>query len=289
MKSMLNLKQSLAEAVGKGVAMGHFNFAELTEMKGILAAAKELNLPVIFGTSEGEREFIGERQAVALIRSLREELGLPLYLNADHTHSLEKAVQAAEAGYDEILFDGGKLPWEENLAQTQAVVSAVKKINPEILVEGEIGYIGSSSEILKEMPAGAALRPEDLTTPEQAREFVAKTGVDLLAPAVGNVHGMFADMPNPKLDIGRVSAIRQAAGVPLVLHGGSGVADEDFRAAIKAGANIVHISTELRRAWKNGLTAGLQGEELAPYKVAAPAVEAVKKVVLERLRLFNGF
>ncbi len=285
---MLNLKQTLSEAAQKGSALGHFNFAELTELKGILSAAKELGLPVILGTSEGEREFIGEKQAVALVRSLREALDIPIFLNADHTHSPEKAILAAEAGYDEILFDGGKLPWAENLAQTKAVVEAIRKINPQALVEGEIGYIGSGSEILKELPAGAALRPEDLTTPEQAKEFVEKTGVDLLAPAVGNVHGMFKDAPNPRLDIERIAAIRRAVSVPLVLHGGSGVLDEDFRAAIKAGVNVVHISTELRLAWREGIFAGLQGEEVAPYKIATPAVAAVKKVVLERLRLFNG-
>lgn len=287
---MKSLRTIIYEADKKGVAIGHFNIAELSGLRAIFEAAKELDVPVIIGTSEGEANFIGRKQAAALIKSLREEYNYPIFLNSDHTHSLDEVKKAVDAGYDAILFDGGKLPLEENIKQTKKIVQYVKSQNPKILVEGELGYIGGSSQILKEIPKGAAIRPEDLTTSEQAAAFVKETGVDLLAPAVGNIHGMFGKAKNPNLDIKRIREIRKAAGVPLVLHGGSGIKDKDFVAAIKAGISIIHISTELRVAWRKGLERGLANnpEEIAAYKLLPDAVAEVKKVVVNRLKLFNN-
>lgn len=286
---MQNLKQVIAEAETKKVALGHFNISDLAGLKGIFEATQELKLPIIIGVSEGEREFIGVRQVAALIKSLREEYDFPIFLNADHTHSLDKVKEAAEVGFDAILFDGGKLPLEKNIKQTKEVVAYVKSVNPQILVEGELGYIGSGSTIIKGVPEGAAVKKEDMTKPEDAARFVKETGVDLLGPAVGNLHGMFADAPNPDLAIDLIKEVKQSAGVPLVLHGGSGIKDSDFKAAIAAGVSIIHINTEIRLAWRRGLEAILQAnpEEIVPYKILPGAVQAVKSVVLERLKLFN--
>ncbi|MBI2033948.1 MAG: class II fructose-bisphosphate aldolase, partial [Candidatus Liptonbacteria bacterium] len=253
---MTSLLKIIDEARKNKTAIGHFNISDLVGLKAIYEAAYALNLPVIIGTSEGEREFLGLEQAVALVASLREKYNFPIFLNADHTHSLEKIKEAVESGYDAVLFDGSKLSLEENVSQTKEVVRYVKSKNKKILVEGEIGYIGSSSVILKELPKGAALGPEDLTKPEEAAEFVKKTGVDLLAPAVGNIHGMFANIPNPRLDIKRIAAIAKAVTTPLVLHGGSGTNDNDFVSAIRAGVSIIHINTEIRAAWRRGLEEG---------------------------------
>ncbi len=293
-KNMQSLRQAIEGAEKDHIAIGHFNISDSVALKAIVEAVLEISkyqnteIPVIIGTSEGERDFIGPKQAAALVKSYREEHNFPIFLNADHTHSLEKVKEAVLAGYDAILFDAGRLSLEENIKQTKEVVDYVKSINPEILVEGEIGYIGSSSEILKELPADAAIQPEDLTTPDEAMKFVKETGVDLLAPAVGNVHGIIKG-GNPRLDILRIAAIKKAVGVPLVLHGGSGIADEDFVAAIKAGISIIHINTEIRAAWRKGLEQGLKNnpEEVAPYKIYPPAVEEIKKVVSERMRLFT--
>ncbi len=287
---MTSLRDAIKNATEKKIAIGHFNISDSVALEAIFESARELNLPVIIGASEGERKFLGVEQIVAMVRGLREEYDYPIFLNADHTHSFDSAVKAAQAGFDAVLLDGGKLSWEENLATTQKAVEAIRKINPEIIVEGEIGYIGSSSEMLDKVPAGAALTVEDLTSPEQAHEFVLKTGVDLLAPAVGNLHGMFKNAPNPRLDIARISAIAGAAGVPLVLHGGSGIVDEDFKSAIRAGIRIVHINTEIRLAWRKGMEAGLAKDEneVAPYKIEEVALSNVKEVVSYRLRLFSG-
>lgn len=288
------LRQVIEEAGDKKVAIGHFNISDLAGLKAIFGAAKELGVPVIIGVSEGEREFIGVRQAAALVKSLREEYDYPIYLNADHTYSLEKVKEAIEAGFDSVIFDGAKLPFAENVAKTKEVVDYVKseaqKQGRDILVEGELGYIGTSSKILKELPAGAALTPEMFTKPEEAADFVKQTGIDLLAPAVGNIHGMLGIGKDPDLDIPRIAAIRAACGVPLVLHGGSGLKDEEFVKSAQNGMAIIHINTEIRKAWREGIEATLKAnlDEVTPYKLLAGSVDAVKAVVLNRLKLFSG-
>lgn len=286
---MISLRDALRGAEQKKTAIGHFNISDLAGLQGIVAAARELSVPVIIGVSEGERKFIGVRQVAALIKSLREEMGYPIFLNADHTKTLEGCVEAAMLGFDAVIFDGSKLPFEENAAQTKAVAEAVRKINPEIVVEGELGYIGSSSEVREGIPEGAAIKEEDLTKPEEAARFVKETGVDLLAPAVGNIHGMMANAPEPNLNIGRINDLAAATGVPMVLHGASGNTDEDVRAAVEAGMRIVHINTEIRVAWRKGLEAALAAnpKEVAPYKILPGAIEGVKVVVAAKLRVFN--
>lgn len=287
---MRSLRNLLQEAQQGGQAIGHFNISDLVLLKAVFGAARELRVPVLVGLSEGEREFVGVRPIAAFVRSLREEFDFPIFLNADHTHSLAKGVEAAKAGFDAIVFDRSALPFEENVRETKTAVETLKGINPSMLVEGEIGDIGTGSEIHDTAPDLS----KGLSTPEQARQFVESTGVDVLAPAVGNMHGMLRSMvqgeTKKRLDIARIAAIKQAAGVFLTLHGGSGTDDEDLRKAIAAGINIVHINTELRVAWRRGLEEGLakNPEEVVPYKILPPAVEAVKEVVASRLRLFNG-
>ena len=284
------LRDVLEQSQKNGVAIGHFNIADMVLLKAVFASAQELKVPVLVGASEGEREFMGVRQLAALVRSLQEEFDFPIFLNADHTHSLVKAVDAAKAGFDAIVFDASALPFEQNVRQTKEAVETLKSINPAILVEGEIGDIGTGSEIHEEAPDLA----KGLTTPVEAKQYVESTGIDILAPAVGNMHGMLKSMvqgeTRKRLDIARIAQIKSAARVPLTLHGGSGTDDEDLRKAIAAGINIVHINTELRVAWRHGLEDALvkRPDEVVPYKILPFAVESVKQVARSRLRLFNG-
>jgi fructose-bisphosphate aldolase, class II len=283
------LRNVLERAQSQGIAVGHFNVSDLVLLKAVYASAQELKVPVIVGASEGERKFLGVGQLAALVKSLREEHGFPIFLNADHTHSLDSAIAAAEAGFDSIVFDLSALPFEENIRQTKQALKTLKSINPAILVEGEIGDIGTGSEIHESVPD----RSKNLTTPREAKEFVERTGVDILAPAVGNMHGMLQTMVQgdvrKRLDLARIREIKDATGSLLTLHGGSGTDDGDLQKAIAAGINIVHINTELRVAWRHRLEDALakNPHELVPYKLLPVAEEAVKQVVLERLRLFN--
>src|SRR5271169_6384143 len=144
---MNSLRKKLQKAQETSKAIGHFNVSDLVLLKAVFAAARELDVPVLVGLSEGERAFVGTRQIAAFVRSLREEFDYPIFLNADHTHSLSKAVEAAKAGFDSIVFDLSALPFDENIKQTKQAVEALKAINPSMLVEGEIGDIGTGSEI----------------------------------------------------------------------------------------------------------------------------------------------
>lgn len=286
---MYQLRNLLEKAQTNGTAIGHFNISDWTLLKAVFASAKELKVPVIVGASEGERAFLGTAQVAALVKSLREEHGFPIFLNADHTHSLDSAIAAAKTGFDSIVYDLSALSFEQNVKQTKQAVEALKSIHPAILVEGEIGNIGTGSEIHEPAPD----RSMELTTPEEARQFVESTGVDILAPAVGNSHGMLQAMVQgdvrKRLDLTRIQDIKNACKSLLTLHGGSGTEDSDLRSAIAAGINIIHINTELRVAWRRGLEEAFakKPREIVPYKLLPVAEEAVKQVVLARLRLFN--
>jgi len=282
------LRDVLTRLQIEGAGLGHFNVSDQVLLKAVVAAATETKLPVLVGASEGEREFFGARQLAALVKSAREESDVPVFLNADHTHSLAKAIEAANAGFDAVTIDFSALPFDQNVARTKEAAEAIKAVNPAILAEGEIGDIGTGSEI-KETAQGGKL-----STPEEARQFVEATGIDILAPAVGNMHGMLKSMVQGKakkhLDLDRIAQIKQAAGVFLTLHGGSGTEDEHFRKAIAAGINIIHINTELRVAWRESLDESLARDpnEVVPYKILRPVVDAVKQVVGSRLQQFHS-
>jgi fructose-bisphosphate aldolase class II len=286
---VLQLRTLLEEAQRDGVAVGHFNVSDWILLKAVFASAQESKVSVIVGASEGERAYMGVAQIAALVRSLREEHDIPIFLNADHTHSLESAIAAAKAGFDSIVFDLSALTFEENVKQTRRAVQTLKSINPAILVEGEIGNIGTGSEIHESVPD----QSRNLSTPEEAKQFVESTGVDILAPAVGNTHGMLQTMVQgtvkKRLDLVRIREIKRASGSLLTLHGGSGTEDHDLHDAIAAGINIIHINTELRLAWRRDLEAAFANKprEIVPYKLLPIAEEAIKQVVLTRLRLFN--
>jgi fructose-bisphosphate aldolase class II len=287
---MVTLREALQNASTRHVALGHFNVSDLSGFHAVVRAGQKLNLPLMIGVSEGEREFIGVKEIALLVKMARDEYGVSLYLNADHTHSLEKAKAAAEAGFDEVIFDLSRKPLEENIQETKQAVEILKSIRPDLIVEGEVGYIGSSSEIVESVPAESL----KLTTPQDAAQFVAETSVDVLAPAVGNMHGLLPSMvrgeTHKRLDIERIRQIKQATSAFLTLHGGSGTADGDFVAAIQAGVTIVHINTELRVAWRHGLEDSLKSHahDLTPYKILPGAENAMENVVAQRLALFNS-
>ena len=284
---MKTLREKIKEADDKNIAIGHFNISNLEGLHGIFNAAKKLNVPVIIGVSEGERDFVGVNEAVALVKTLREQNDFPIYLNADHTYSFERVKEAIDAGYDSVIFDGAKLSKEKNIALAKKCVEYAKNMDRDVLVEAELGYIGQSSKILEEIPEGVSF--DNLTTKEEAKEYVEATGVDLFAPAVGNVHGMIGVGKDPELNIDRVKEIREATGVPLVLHGASGNTSEEIQAAIRAGVSIVHINTEIRVAFRDAVRDFMteNPKEVAPYKFLKPGTEAVERVVTEKLKMFN--
>lgn len=286
---MKTLREYVEEAKENKVAIGHFNISNLEGLWGVFNSAKSLNLPVIIGLSEGERDYVGARQAVALVKSLREQHNFPIFINADHTHSFEKVKEAVDLGFDAVMYDGTEFPINENIENAKKCVDYARQVNPDILVESELGFIGNSSRVFDSLPKDVDLSEENMTKPDDAKNFVFKTGVDMLAPSVGNVHGMFKGGKDPALNIKRIKEISESTGLPLVLHGGSGNSSEDFVQAINSGVCIVHVSTELRSAYKKALQMSLQDnpDEYTPYKILKPAMQAIEKVVTEKLKIFN--
>lgn len=282
---MKTLREHIKEAEEKKVAIGHFNISNLEGLHGIYNAAKKLNFPVIIAVSEGEEKFVGREEAVALVKILRERDNHPIFLNADHHASFESVKACIDAGFDMVIIDGAKLPMEENIKITKECVEYAKNCGREVLVEAELGYIGSGSNIKDTIPEGAGV----LTTPEDAKKFVDATGIDMFAPSVGSIHGLIKS-GKPHINSALVAEIRQVTGVPLVLHGGSGLRDEDFTNAIAAGISVVHINSEIRLAYKEAVKKSVNEnpDEINPAKILQPAVDAIEQVVEARMKLFNN-
>lgn len=285
---MKTLREYIKEAEEKNVAIGHFNISNLEGLHGIYEAAKKLNLPVIIGLSEGEEKFVGTEEAVALVHAIRERDNYPIFLNADHHASFESVKKCIDAGFDMVIIDGAKLPFDENVKITKQCVDYAHEVNKstgrDVLVEAELGYIGSGSDIKDEIPEGAGI----LTKPEDAKRFVDETGIDMFAPSVGSIHGLIKS-GKPHINAELVKEIKEATGVTLVLHGGSGLRDEDFTNAITAGISVVHINSEIRLAYKEAVEKTIEANpnEITPAKILKPAVDAIEAVVENRLKLFN--
>ena len=287
---MKSLREVIKEADEKGIAIGHFNISNLEMLKGVFEAAKELNQPVIVGVSEGERDYIGVGQAVALVRSLREEYDFPIFLNADHSYSFERTKEAIDAGFDAVIFDGAKLPLGDNIDITKQCVDYARASGKDVLVEAEIGYIGTSSQVIDKIPEGIDLK--NFTKKEEAESFINATGIDLFAPSVGNIHGFIKGIGNPALNIEAIRDLKNTIKIPLVLHGGSGISREDFKEAIRAGIRIIHISTEMRvlyqKSTKEAIDESIEKNEVAPYKYDAAVVENLKNFVKNYITMFSG-
>jgi len=282
----MSLKQYFKKAQKEGWAIGQFNFSTLETLRAIFQAGKIFKSPIIIGTSEKESKFIGLLQAVSLVKSFSEELKIPAFLNLDHGKSLEYIKKAVDLGYNAVHFDGSSLPFKENIKIANKIVEYAHKKN--VLVEGEIGVIKGSSVLHKEK---IDIKTEDLTDAGEALEFIKKTNIDSLAINIGTFHGMKEKGLNPHINIQRLKEIKEKIGkIPLVLHGGSGTPEEDIKKAIKLGIVKININTELRLALANTLRKVLQEnpEEIVPYNILPVVIEAVQKVVEEKIRTFGS-
>jgi len=268
-------------------AIGAFNVSNLEQTKAIIQAAQNLKSPVIVATSKGESNFLGKKQIKAVIDAYRKETGLPIVLHLDHGKSFEIVKEAIEAGYDSVHFDGSELDFEENIEITKKVVDFAKEKGIKN-IEGELGYLRGKSSIQEEVE----IKEEDLTDSKQALEFIEKTGIDSLAVSVGNIHGIFKSSKNPHLFLDRLEEINNAVGdkVGLVLHGGSGTPEDDVKKAIELGVVKVNVNTELRLAYSKTLREFIQNnpDQTTPYKIMPSVVDAVQKVVEDKIKLFGS-
>jgi len=263
-------------------AIGAFNFSTNEILKGIFDAAVKLRTPVIIALSEGERKFFGCEESVAIYKALLKKYP-HIILHADHTKSFEEIKKVVDAGYPSVHFDGSELDYATNLKATKKAVDYAHKHG--VFIEGELGGIKGISTTHNDQSLKDVVKEEMLTNPEQAKEFVKKTGVDSLAISVGNAHGLWKDYK--ALDFERIKAVKEKTGKFLVLHGGSGITPEDFRKAISLGINKININTENRVAFVNALAKGLQErKDDIPYHYLKDVSAAVSAVVEDKIRTF---
>lgn len=282
---MIETRTILEKARKEGYALGAFNAGDLEIVKGVIQAGMEQASPLIVETSPGETKFFGPRNFDCVIENFKKETGLPILANLDHALGLEEAQEGVEAGFDLIHFDGSELPYEENVKITKMVVDQAHQKG--LLVEGEIDKILGTSKPHPTEKAESLQASGSYTDPDKAAEFVSRTGVDLLAVFVGNLHGTYQEPP--KLDLERLKKI---AALPcfLSLHGGSGLLEEDVKKAIQVGRVVkINVNTELRVVYRETLENVLKGsEEVAIYKIMPPVIAAVQKVVEEKIQLFGS-
>ncbi len=270
---LVNLDYVLKDAQKNGYGVGLFNTTDTDMLEAVIAAAEELNSPVVIGTAEvllpfGELKLIGPAMIAAAKRAK-----VPVVVHFDHGLTFDRCMEALKLGFSSVMYDGSVHPYEENIANTREIVKIAHSFGA--TVEGEIGHVGQADQD----DNNAA----DLYTKvEEAVSYQKDTGVDALAISIGTAHGAYKS--KPKLDFKRLSDIHAAMDTPLVLHGGSGLTDDDFRNAVKYGISKVNIFTDIclagNRAMESGLKDGLSYLEIRNRKVEEMKQEAIKKMKL---------
>lgn len=273
---LVTSEKMLLDAQKGGYAVGAFNIENMEMVKAVLAAAEELKAPVMLQTTPGTIKYGTVETYAAIVKAEAEKVSVPVCLHLDHGNSFELAVQAMNAGYTSVMIDGSHEDFENNIALTKKVVDVAKAIG--IPVEAELGKVGGKEDDLE---ADA----DTNTDPAEAKEFAERTGVSSLAVAIGTAHGFYVG--TPVLDKPRVSAIKELVSVPLVLHGASGLSEEDVRECVERGMCKVNFATELRAAYTAAVKKLLEEkpETYDPKKLGTVGMEAVKEQVKIRMKM----
>lgn len=276
---LVNMRDILLPAKEGGYGVGFFNAVNVEMARAIIETAEELHAPVMVGTAEILLPVMELERAAEYLIPMAEKASVPVCVHYDHGLTFERCMEALKLGFTSIMYDCSTASYEENIEKVAEMVKICHAVN--VTVEGELGHVGDNAG------SGKLENPSDyFTNPETAMDFAAKTGIDALAVAVGNAHGDYA-FP-PKLDFERIQTIAEKTSLPLVLHGGSGLSDDDFKRAVKLGISKINIFTDIDKAGKRGLEAGIAAGEksmmgLIPYEIAE-----MKKVVKEKIVLFGS-
>ena len=273
---LVTTKSILKKAQEGKYAIGAFNVENMEMVMAVISAAEEMNAPVIMQTTPSTVKYASLDYFLANVRVAASHAKVPVVMHLDHGSSFELAAQAFRAGYTSIMIDGSHSSFEENIKISKAVVDMCKPAG--IAVEAELGKVGGKEDDLDGGEGG-------FTDPQEAKEFVERTGVDSLAIAIGTAHGMYKG--EPKLDLERLSEIRKVVSVPLVLHGGSGIPDWKVQEAIKRGICKVNYATELRIAYTHGVNTYLKEnpDTIDPKKYNKAGIDEVKKFVMEKIQI----
>lgn len=282
--SLVTTKEMLKKAQKGRYAVGAFNANNMEIIQAIIETAEEEKAPAILQASQGAIEYAGLDNIVAMVKVMAEKVTVPIALHLDHGTDYYQNIKCLRAGFTSLMFDGSKLPFEENVKITKKVVEMAHTCDIPVEAElGQIGKMGDSDE------PGVALEKvkETMADPYEAAKFVELTKIDFLAAAVGTIHG--CRTPFAKLDIPRIEKIRELTDVPLVLHGASGVNDEEVRKGISAGICKINIDTRIRMIFTKKIREiiKMNPQEIDPRKLLGPAREAAKEVIRERMRVFG--
>ena len=279
--AIVNYKKMLLKAKQEGYAIPSFNTNNLEYTQAIVQAASELHAPVIIGAAQSEIEYMGGPVFTAMVRAMVEDLDIPVGIHLDHGPSIEQVVRCIQYGFSSVMYDGSALPLEQNITNTQRVVELAHACD--LCVEAEIGVIGQTSE----GPEGPAIDPEliGLADPNDCEALIRASGADCLAAAVGNAHGIYKR--RPELRFGLLEEIAQRTGVPLVLHGGTGIPVPDIQKAISLGVAKINFSTVMRKGAIETLrnTLNAQPHELDYMKLLSPAREAMVAIAKEHIQI----
>ena len=282
--SLVTTKEMLKKAQKGRYAVGAFNANNMEIIQAIIETAEEEKAPAILQASQGAIEYAGLDSIVAMVKVMAEKVTVPIALHLDHGTDYYQNIKCLRAGFTSLMFDGSKLPFEENVKITKKVVEVAHACDIPVEAElGQIGKMGDSDE------PGVALEKvkETMADPYEAAKFVELTKIDFLAAAVGTIHG--CRTPFAKLDIPRIEKIRELTDVPLVLHGASGVNDEEVRKGISAGICKINIDTRIRMIFTKKIReiVKINPQEIDPRKLLGPAKEAAKEAIRERMRVFG--
>jgi fructose-bisphosphate aldolase, class II len=283
--ALINLKDLLKHSQANGYAVGAFNITNLGFIDAAIAAAVEQRSPIILQIAEVHLRYVDLEEIAPIIVSAAKKVDIPVCFHLDHGESFKTCVRAIRAGFTSVMFDGSHYSLDENIALTKEVVKVAGAVN--VSVEAEIGNIGGEA-IGEQAPVAHAASREMFTKVDEAVKFVKETGVDALAIAIGNVHGFYKGEPN--LDFERLTQIRNAVSIPLVLHGGSGISDDDFRKAVRLGICKINFYTEMSagavariREYLNGN----QGVNSLP-DVINKGFDEAKNIIKKRLEVFGS-
>ena len=276
---LVNMREMLENARNGQYGIGFFNAVNVEMARAVIETAEELRAPVIVGTAEVLLPAMPLERVAEYLVPMAEKASVPVAVHYDHGLTFEKCMEALKLGFSSVMYDCSVASYEENLEKLAEMVRICHAMG--VTVEGELGHVGDNEG------AGKLEKPSDYyTDPAAAADFVQKTGVDALAVAVGNAHGDYK-FP-PKLDFERIAAIRDSAGVPLVLHGGSGLSDGDFREAVRRGVCKINIFTDLDKAGKAGVEKGLRSGAGSMMGLIPYEIEAMKEVVRNKIGLFGS-
>ncbi|MFP4662054.1 MAG: class II fructose-1,6-bisphosphate aldolase, partial [Halanaerobiales bacterium] len=279
--NLVPMADILNKANEEGYAVGGFNINNMEFLQGIIWAAEEMKSPLILQTSEGAIRYIGMDYVISMVEAATKNTTVPVALHLDHGSTFESIMKCIRSGYSSVMIDGSHYPFEENIELTKKVVEAAHAVG--VTVEAELGKLGGVEDDVSVDEKDATF-----TDPDEAEEFVERTGVDALAIAIGTAHGVYSG--DPELDFDRLDTIKKKIKIPVVLHGASGVPEDDVKKSVSLGVNKVNVNTDFQQAYNDKIRSIFANDPdvYDPRKFCGPGRDAIKAKVIEKIKFLGS-